>query len=56
VNLVANHFMDGCIQTKESSDNVEGRVEEYGEEQSNEIDMALYDMFHGLYLVEEHEI
>jgi len=41
MNLVANHFLDECIQTKESSDNVEGEVEEEGVEEPVEITILL---------------
>jgi hypothetical protein len=55
MNLVANHFLYECIQTEESSENVDGEVEEEVEEQPNETTMVLWDMFPGLNLVEEEE-
>jgi hypothetical protein len=41
MNMIANHFMDECIQTKESSDNVNGEIEEELEEQPKKIAMVL---------------
>jgi hypothetical protein len=56
MNLVVNIFMDGCIQVKESSEQLEGQVEEEYPKHSNEITMVLWDMFPSLNLAKDDEV
>jgi hypothetical protein len=56
MNLVANRFIDECIQTQECSEQIERDIEEEVEEQPSEASIVLWDMFHGFNLAEEEDV